>query len=444
MYRKTLTQVLYWLFAWILLVGITAGITSCTASSPEPTEPFPEFGDIDITSTKSTRFSYTYHKPDGNRFVSGHGTLPEITPIDIKLSANPGWVLGAPVGGGTLWVAILKDGETESFVITDGQVKRVEVEPDQLLSDMPPLLKLGSGHVTLVTAQPESASSITHPVVLSSGQLVYIEGSGDLVIVEGAETSRLALNCLPDARILVDEKDRLLLLTDATNRYTHGVLGDAIEAASISLIDTQTIPEVGLTIPLPADSVVEGLAPIWVDLNGDSQREIIATVSNAREGAKIIVFDESGKQLAAGPAIGSGYRWRHQIAVAPLGPNGEIELVDVRTPHIGGVVEFYRLEGNTLLIVAQISGYTSHTIHSRNLDMAVVGDFDGDGHFELLLPNQERTHLAGIKHTSIGAEEVYSISIGGRISTNIATVESNDNLALAVGTENNMLRVWQP
>ena len=66
------------------------------------------------------------------------------------------------------------------------------------------------------------------------------------------------------------------------------------------------------------------------------------------------------------------------------------------TPHIGGVVEFYHLEGNALLIYASISGFTSHTIGSRNLDRGAAGDFDGDGQVELLLPNQALTELGAL------------------------------------------------
>ena len=78
-----------------------------------------------------------------------------------------------------------------------------------------------------------------------------------------------------------------------------------------------------------------------------------------------------------GPAIGRGNRWRHQIAVAPFGPNGERELVDVLTPHIGGVVEFYRMVGDRIEIVATVPGFTSHVIGSRNLDLALAADADG-------------------------------------------------------------------
>lgn len=65
--------------------------------------------------------------------------------------------------------------------------------------------------------------------------------------------------------------------------------------------------------------VLEGLSPIWVDLDGDGRREIIVTISDARLGARLVVFDEQGNRIASGPAIGQSHRWRHQLAVAPYG-----------------------------------------------------------------------------------------------------------------------------
>lgn len=67
--------------------------------------------------------------------------------------------------------------------------------------------------------------------------------------------------------------------------------------------------------------------------------------------------------------------------------------MDALTPHIGGEVEFYRLRGDQLEIVAQVPSYTSHVLGTHNLDMATAVEIDGDGRLELLLPNQARTEL---------------------------------------------------
>ena len=115
------------------------------------------------------------------------------------------------------------------------------------------------------------------------------------------------------------------------------------------------------------------------------------------------------------------------------------------TPHIGGVAEFYRLEGDDLRIVAQVPGFTSHVLGSRNLDMAVGGDFDGDGRMELLLPDQSLTELGAIRRISNGTEVAWTVSLDGRLKINIAAVALSDGgIVIGVGTTNNALRLWVP
>jgi hypothetical protein len=159
------------------------------------------------------------------------------------------------------------------------------------------------------------------------------------------------------------------------------------------------------TIAIPATGVVEGISPIWADLDGDGSREIIVTVSDLAGGARVVAYDETGQLVAEGPAVGAGFRWRHQIAVGPFGPDGETELAVVLTPHIGGVVEFYRMRAGKLDIVARFSGPTSHVNGSRNLDMALAGDLDGDGRTELLVLSRGLTKLIGVRRTVSGAEQ---------------------------------------
>ena len=50
-------------------------------------------------------------------------------------------------------------------------------------------------------------------------------------------------------------------------------------------------------------------------------------------------------------------------------------------------------------MVVNVPGFRSHKIKSRNLDMAVAGDFHGDGRVELLVPNQTLDEIGGIRLT---------------------------------------------
>lgn len=387
--------------------------------------------------------AYTRVSPDGNRFLAGKGHLPDVAPIDISLNGSPVWLVTAPLNEGSIWVVALQNGRVQAFRVTQDQAVEIALSPDLLPSGTPPVLVVDNG-VPRLLAPPHDASVLSYPAVLDDGRVVYIDNDGALVKA-GSPDERLEIGALPDAHILMDQDQRLLLLTGPTYRYPHGVLGDRIEASAITLVETKPFLRDILTIPVPDGFVIEGVAPIWADVDGIPGREIIVTISNAEQGAQIVVFDESGSRVAFGPAVGLGSRWRHHIASGPFGPDGETEVVDVLTPHIGGVVEFYRKQGQTLHIVAQVPGYTSHVIGTRNLDMAVAADFDGDGRTELLLPSQSRKELGAIRRTQFGAEVAWTLSLDGRAATNLAVVTLLDGtLAVGVGRDDGVLRLWLP
>lgn len=390
--------------------------------------------------TGETPLQYTTnHNVDGNRYVAGRGRLDVAEPTDVPLGGTPAWVVGVPTRGGTVWVVALESGALVSVAAPGG-------EPEQfgeLPAGAPPALAISpEGNPTLVRAASRWGAPATHPVLLPDLRVAWVESDGSLHI-EGADGEiAVPVDALPDSRILVDDR-RLLLVTGATVRYGHGVLGDAIEGGSLTIVDSVS-GEIETVISVPAPAVFEGATVIWTDLDRDGVREIIATVSDAGCGARLVVFDEAGNLLARGPAVGRGDRWRHQIAVAPFGPAGELELVDVLTPHIGGVVEFYRLTDGRLEVVAQLSGFRSHTLGSRNLDMGLAADADGDGHVELVVPGQDLRELAGIRRSEAGAAVVWRVPLDGVMATNLgAAVSPDGSISFAVGRTDGVLRIWR-
>ena len=459
-----------WIFIWIISVMI---ILSACGRAIDATAPH-TFDDAGRISTppktlqaKSTTgvtptgegpieqnlkfepaFGYTYHSPDGNRLVQGAGALPGSTPVDVPLRGIPKWIAAAQDGDTSVWAVVLEDGEVQAFALEGGGIREIDITPRRLPPGAPPLLKVQGGTAEMVTVGDVKASPLSHPAVLDQyGEtLAYIDKNGAVVISEnGEETDRLKVNALPDARLIVDENGRILLLSDPSQRYDHGVLGDDLEAASITLIETKPEPRVALHIPIDEPAVIEGIAPIWTDLNGDGEREIIITRSDAGQGAQLVVYDQTGVEIAAGPAIGQGYRWRNQLGAAPFSAGETWGLVDVLTPHLTGVVEFYKMDGENLEIEAQISGYTSHVIGTRNLDMGLLGDFDGDHKIEALLPNQARTELAAVNWTEAGAVLAWSLPVDSVVSSNLAAVTLPDGkIVLGVGCQDGYLRIWVP
>jgi hypothetical protein len=197
--------------------------------------------------------------------------------------------------------------------------------------------------------------------------------------------------------------------------------------------------------------VFEGAFPFWADVDTDGMQDIVTTASNANVGAQLRVYRSDGTLLAASLPIGTGNRWRHQLAFGAFGPNGENELVEVQTPHIGGIVQYLRYvppaaqDGvGALEVVARQRGFTSHDYGSFNMDMAVGGDFNGDGLLEIVLTDQGRDRVVGLQRTADDVQEQWSFLLNGEIATNFAAAQQPDGgLALAVGTNLSKLHIWR-
>lgn len=426
------------------MLGIVAFALLTVAATPLPeaaTEP-PEQGQDDVY------VAYTYQQPDGNRIGKGWGALPYVEPLDVPLDGVPVWLLGAPLGDGSVWAAVLNDGRVRGFQVFERQVSPIELGLERLPPGMPPVLVVWNQVPAVLDVPSPEASVLTHPVVLpgAAGEVAFVDGNGDLVIRNSeAEITRLAVNALPDARLLLAGESGLLFLADPTDRYEHGALGDDLEGGSVKLVTLDPKPALQLEVVLPGDVVAEGIAPLWVDLSGDGVRDLILTLSSDEDGAQVVVLNEQGEPLAGAAPVGEGQRWRHVIAVDALGPHGELELVEVLTPHLGGIVQYHRWGDHRLESLAQLGEYGSHELGSRNLDQAAVADFDGDERKELLLPGQSARTLAAIRRTADSAEEVWSVAIGGVLQTNIALVSFPDGtLAAGVGHDGPGLRLWLP
>jgi hypothetical protein len=75
--------------------------------------------------------------------------------------------------------------------------------------------------------------------------------------------------------------------------------------------------------------------------------------------------------------------------------------------------------------------------------MAVAGNFDNDTHFELLVPTQDFRELAILEHNETGIHVQGHLLLGGVLNTNIAAVTlANNSVAMGVGTDGGILRIW--
>ena len=106
----------------------------------------------------------------------------------------------------------------------------------------------------------------------------------------------------PSSRVVVEEKGLYLrfrrlaahgqtssLITGPTGRYGHGVIGDAIEASGLGVMDDRGVL---LDLQLPADSVFEDRYPRFADPDGDGIDEILLVRSYLDLGAALAVIKD--------------------------------------------------------------------------------------------------------------------------------------------------------
>lgn len=403
-------------------------------------------------SEAKIHYGYTFTDPSGNRYIGdAAGSFPDVGSGEIRLDSTPLWVVGGLVGESPVWVVALDNGRVLAVqsLADDASISGLSIELGTLAPGTPPAVAFQQGGLPQLIAAGDDASPRTHPLIVDEidEKRVYVSQNGDLILWrEGDTLDQLALNLQPDARPVLSDGGLIATYSNATNeRYVHAIMGDDLEGASLVLVAVQEDETLAIVtqIDLPDEDVFEGISPFWADINDDGEQEIVTTVSNGRDGAWIRVYDVDGAIVGESRPIGQGFRWRHQLAAAPFGIAGETQIVDVRTPHIGGMVEFFTLRDALLSVNNAQLGYTSHLINSPNLDMGVAGDFDGDEQPELVITDQARQHVVAVANTPQGVAEVWRFPLSGTLTTNLTGVRLPDGrLALAAGTDAGILHVW--
>jgi len=388
----------------------------------------------------SPQVAVTSGDPSGNRVIPGIANLAD-PPLIVTLGRPAKWVVGAPVGGDVVWVVADDEGVVEAYLDSGGSVTAFEVAAPQLPPGAPPTVLVVEGTVAVFDPhadRPGLAALAGH--ILVGETPVTIGDTGD---VSASDVRIPGVVALHDSRIVVGRNGLAAMMTDPTERLNHAVIGDGVEAETVTVIDPGA-GEVVAVLDAPDNTVFEAISPLWADVDGDGAEEILVTASDGDAGARLVVYRTDGSILAQSPAIGRGNRWLNQLGVAPLGPGGEIEVVEVRTPHIGGVVGWYRLEGDQLVRQNTASEYSTHGIFSRNLDEGLIVDANGDGRPDVVVPTQDDTRLVALSRTADGSEIVGVVDLPARPSSNLAGVSRPDGTAsLALATEDGQMLLWR-
>lgn len=154
--------------------------------------------------------------------------------------------------------------------------------------------------------------------------------------------------------------------SEPTDRYAHGILGDAIEWGALEIVVEDWSNRVTMRFVLPPDRVFEDVAPRLADVDGDGTPEVVVVETQAETGAQLAVYDETGK-IASTPHIGRASRWLSPVGIADLDGDGVVELAYIDRPHLAKVLRVWRFVDGSLQHVADQPGLTNHRIGEADI-----------------------------------------------------------------------------
>lgn len=247
-------------------------------------------------------------------------------------------------------------------------------------------------------------------------------------VAEDTSSLERPKDALPDGHPALGTNDIAeAWLIAPTDRYGHGVLGDAIEAGGLRAVLRDGTSADFL---LDKDSVFEDLRPRLADFDGDGRDEIIVVRSYLNAGAALSVFGARDGQLALlaeTAPIGQPHRWLNPVGAGDFDGDGRREIAYVETPHIGGILRIVALEEGRLVEKGARRGVSNHAIGSRALQLSAILDFDGDGSDDILIPAQGRKSLVILSFAGGAFRELASIVVPEPVNADFAVGDLDGN-----------------
>jgi len=238
---------------------------------------------------------------------------------------------------------------------------------------------------------------------------------------------------LPDGIVSKGDNDiAQAWLTRPTDRYAHGILGDAIEAGGLAV---KTRSGAVLELVLPDELVFEDRQARLHDLDGDGRDEIIVVLASVTEGGALAIYGvREGKlvKLAQTPHIGRSNRWINPAEFADLDGDGRIEITAVWKPHLARELQAWRYADGRLSHVTTIEGYSNREIHSPVQDLSeVVRLSDGRTALAISTPGYDGIAFVVLKDGKFA--EVARLPAGGKITSPVTLDEKGRQLEFATG-----------
>lgn len=195
---------------------------------------------------------------------------------------------------------------------------------------------------------------------------------------------------------------------DATTRYAHGILGDAIEAGSLH---AKTADGRTLSVTLETAQVFEDIQPRLADLDGDGRNEIITIRSHNQKGAQIAVYGVTDRApntlslITSTPYIGQAYRWLSPVGIADFNKDGAMDIAYIDRPHLARILRVWSFRDGGLQQIAQASGLTNHSI-GHSYITGGVQRCGADAAMITVDSNWTRLIKTSFKHGTLASEDI--------------------------------------
>ena len=414
----------------------------------------------------------------GNRLARGAGTFPRWQALALATEAPIRWLVTLP---GRRLAAVDRGGALVIFEIAPSGLRVAARYGGVASPDGPPVVvRLDHAQTGVVLVAPDGRllvwsddgalrgydvggplSSATTPTPITfedrvSHDLLAVAQDGAVVLIGGLAgggpraVARLDTRALRDARITVADLDgdgaiEAVVLSDVTDRHPAAapatVLMDAPAARSISVIRVRPLGlelRARFTAPPPAE--FEDIVPVLAPVAGSARPVVLAAMIATGQGAAPVALQlrDAGLVLLAegGLSPGPTGRWLQVVGAADLTGDGVPEVVAVSALPRDGVLTLYRRRAGALVAVASAAGYAAGARGSRHPDQAVMGDFDGDGRLEVVLPRQSGEILVGLEMRNERFVERWAIDFKSPVTSNLAAadIDGDGLLDLAVAT----------
>ena len=209
---------------------------------------------------------------------------------------------------------------------------------------------------------------------------------------------------LPEQQIAHDQAQSVYAqYAEPTKRYSHGILGDAIEAqALVVAVDGKFYEH-----RLGEQYVFEDIRPRLFDVDQDGELEFITIRSHLSKGAGIVIYKLSEAKLieyAVLEEIQTANRWLNIATLHDIDSDGVVELVWIETPHIGGILKIARIVPGRLEVIDTKRYFSNHAIGERNLCLSILSKRAGQTVF--YVPNQKRDSIVGFVFKDNRLQEV--------------------------------------